>query len=314
MKSLSNIILGLLLLLVSTNLFAQREQFILKTEIFPTTNVTLPFGEGEVAGFSSMMAFGNRSVLNEKGTSVLTSTLRYMNTQLNYDGIEPNGTAQDIETTNRVMLNRQLINDGIQLQMLQTEFLLMQVLNKEWMLYGLARPTLFTDFQDPSFQDFRFEAAFFTEYRFGRKFRGGLGLSRTSSFGRVLWIPLVRVVYKPARKIQIDGILPSRLDMWYIPSKEWELGFGLALLGGQFRISDSPIGANQFGWANGVAAFQVKRLLSGKWYVQADAGISLVPRQEFTDYDYKLFPTREILFDLEPDSMPVFRLGIFKVF
>lgn len=313
MYSFFSFLIGLILIFAHSNAFGQREQLILKTEIFPSVDVELPNGDGSVAGFSSLIAVGNRSVLNEKGTAVLTTTLQYRNVMLNYEGtLDPSRAL-----TPDVVFNNYLIENGMNLHLIQADFLLMKVLNKKWMLYGLARPAVMSDFGDPDFQDFRVEAAVFTEYRFGSKFRGGLGISRSSAFGRILWIPLARVVYRPARQFLIEGVLPSRLDAWYLPSKNWEIGLGLALLGGQFRVGDSEltsIGADQFGWANGVAALQVKRLLSGKWYAQVDAGLSIVPRQEFTEYDYRVFPTREMLWEGNPAPTPVFRAGIFKVF
>jgi hypothetical protein len=183
-------------------------------------------------------------------------------------------------------------------------------------LYSLARPAMMSDLEgDPGINDFRLEAAIFGEYRMSSKLRIGPGLSRSSAFGRVLWIPLMRVLYRPAPKVLVDGILPSRLDVWYLPSKKWEFGFGLALSGGQYRFNDtSGLGGNQFGFANGLAMLQAKHLIKGKWYAQLDAGVSVVPRQELTNYDYRLFPSRDILVDLNPDPIPVVRFGIFKVF
>jgi len=301
----------LFLLGISQSLEAQREQFVVRTEYSPATNLGFDnnIDSDQVTTFSQFIAFGKRSVLDKKGTAVLTSTLSYRFTQLQYNippfafGFNPN-----------LPFYRELNKNGLELHQLHADFLYMKVLNKKWMLYALGRPAMMSDLEDITIEDFRFEAAVFTEYGFSRKFRGGLGLSRSSAFGRVLWIPLARILYRPQRKILIDGILPSRLDAWYIPSKKWELGVGISLIGGQFSISDQTLGGNQFGWANGIAALQVKRLVKGKWYAQLDAGFSIIPRQELTDYNFRLFPSREILSDLDPDPMPVFRFGFFKVF
>lgn len=308
-------VLTLVLLLViasQTKLEAQREQFIIRSEYSPTTSLNLENGSAadEVQSFSQFIAFGKRSILNKKGTAVLTSTLSYRFTQLQYD-ISSNTLGK--RTADAAFL-ADLDQNGLELHQLQADFLYMKILNRKWMLYALGRPSMMSDLEDVTMDDFRLEAAVFTEYGFSRKFRGGLGLSRSSAFGRVLWVPLARILYRPQRKILIDGILPSRLDAWYIPSKKWELGVGVSLIGGQFSVSDQNLGGNQFGWANGIAALQVKRLVKGKWYAQLDAGLSIIPRQELTDYNFRLFPSRDILSDLDPDPMPVFRFGFFKVF
>lgn len=305
-----------LLFLLPAVLQAQREQIVLRSEFSPSVSLADYDGySGEVQTFSQVVSFAKRSILDKKGTAVLTSTLSYRYTDLQYS-VEPVARIQPVPSPFPVLDYRdQIAQDGIQLHQFQASFLYMKILNRKWMLYALGRPSMMTDLDDVDGQDFRFEAAVFTEYGFSRKFRAGLGISRSSAFGRVLWVPLARILYRPARKVLIDGILPSRLDAWYIPSKQWELGFGLSLVGGQYSINeDNPLGGNQFGWANGLAAFQVKRLLKGKWYAQVDAGVSLIPRQEITDYDFRLFPTRDILYDLDPDPMPVFRVGVFKVF
>jgi|AntAceMinimDraft_1070359.scaffolds.fasta_scaffold07543_3 hypothetical protein len=290
---------------------AQREQFVVRTEFAPSTQLGFfdNIEADQVRTFSQFIAFGKRSVLDKKGTAVLTSTFSYRHTHLDYN--IPTGAFGD---NPNVPFYREINANGLTLHQIQADFLYMKVLNKKWMLYALGRPAMMSDLEDITIEDFRFEAAVFTEYGFSRKFRGGLGLSRSSAFGRVLWIPLARILYRPQRKILIDGILPSRLDAWYIPSKKWELGVGVSLIGGQFSVSDQNLGGNQFGWANGIAAFQVKRLVKGKWYAQLDAGFSIIPRQELTDYNFRLFPSREILSDLDPDPMPVFRFGFFKVF
>lgn len=307
------VMLFLMLVLGNTQLLeAQREQFIVRTEFAPATNMRFndAFERDQVTTFSHFIAYGKRSILDKKGTAVLTSTLSYRFTQLQYD--IPSNTFG--ERTPITEYYTALDQNGLSLHQLQADFLYMKILNKKWMLYALGRPAMMSDFEDLTLEDFRIEAAVFTEYGFSRKFRGGLGLSRSSAFGRVLWVPLARILYRPQRNILIDGVLPSRLDAWYIPSKKWELGVGVSLIGGQFSISDQNLGGNQFGWANGIAALQVKRLVKGKWYAQLDAGFSLIPRQELTDYDFRLFPSREILSDLSPDPMPVFRFGFFKVF
>lgn len=318
MLSLSKrITLTLLLCLISYSTYAQREQFVLRSEFSPLTDISTGpannLSNAQVQAFSQYIAYGKRSILNKQGTAILTSTFSYRYTQLSYDFDNSGGPVPAEAVAVNEYLN-ELKADGLNLHQLQADLLYMKVLNRDWMLYGLARPTLMSDLDGIDLEDFRLELAFFTEYGFSRKFRGGLGLSRSSGFGRVLWIPLARVLYRPARKILIDGVLPSRLDAWYIPSKKWELGIGASLIGGQFSVGENALSGDQFGWANGIAALQVKRLLKGKWYAQVDAGFSLVPRQEITDYDFGIFPTRDILLDLEPDPMPVFRAGVFRVF
>lgn len=297
------------LLFTFNSAYAQREQLIIRTEFAPASNLA---GGGEVEQFSHFFSYARRDLLNKNGTAILTSTLSYRQTQLNYDFGFGDVITTEINPPRDYRFALQ--QDGLTLHTLQADFLFMKILNRKWMLYALGRPVMLSDFDGVDVEDFRFEAAVFTEYGFSRKFRAGLGLSRSSSFGRVLWIPLARILYRPARKVLIDGILPSRLDAWYIPSKQWELGLGLSLVGGQFSVGENALGGNQFGWANGLATLQVKRLIQGKWYAQLDAGFSLVPRQEITDYDFGLFPARDILLDFEPDPMPVFRAGIFRVF
>lgn len=297
-------------------LSAQREKIILRSEFSPATSLASNGGvNGNVNTFSQFVSWASRKVLDKKGTAILTSTYSYRYTDLNYD-FEPEFTIQPepLPVIPDLDFRRALNENGIQLHAFQASYLYMKILNRKWMLYALGRPSFFSDLDGITMDDFRFEGAVFTEYGFSRKFRAGLGISRSSGFGRVLWIPIARILYRPARKILIDGILPSRLDAWYIPSKEWELGLGLSLVGGQYSVGENALNGNQFGWANGLASAQVKRLLKGKWYAQFDVGISLIPRQEMTNYDFNLLPSRDILYDLDPNPMPVFRAGVFKVF
>lgn len=304
-----------LLMLLTTGLFAQREQIVVRSEFFPAVATDPSSGtNGEVSAFSQFFALGKRSVLNEEGSAVLTSTLSYRYTSLNYTfdspGLPVNGDPEGMYRTD-------LANNGVDLHLIRADLLYMKILNRKWLLYALGRPMMASDLDGVDIEDFRLEAAVFTEYRFGRKFRGGLGISRSSSFGRVLWVPLARIFYRPARKVLIEGILPSRLDAWYIPSKNWEYGLGVSLIGAQFSVSENnALNGNQFGWANGIASLQVKRLLKGKWYAQVDAGLSIIPRQELIDYDFNFFPSwnPDLRFELNPDPTPVIRVGFFKVF
>ncbi|MEO1021926.1 MAG: DUF6268 family outer membrane beta-barrel protein [Bacteroidota bacterium] len=327
MKPFVKICLGCFLVigLVDT-IQAQREEFVFRTEFFPATGLAQQSAdastryEGEVTGYSQYLSIADRSVLNKKGTSLLTSKFSYRYTSLSYSFEEQQLTTIPVQPVipvpNETMAYvTELDENGMQLHLIQADFLLMRSLNKKWLLYTLARPMLATDFDGITLDAARVEAAIFTEYRFSRKFRGGLGLSRSSGFGRVLWIPLARVFYRPTKRILVDGILPSRVDAWYLPNKQWEVGLGVSLIGAQFSVNEDTYGsADQLGWANGITSLQVKRLLKGKWYAQFDAGISVVPRQEFTRYDYNLFPTRDVIFDLDPDLTPVLRFGVFKTF
>ncbi len=64
----------------------------------------------------------------------------------------------------------------------------------------------------------------------------GLGLARGSNFGKIVNIPLVHVIWMINEKWMLDALLPSRLDLMYLPNSKTELGLGFNIVGSRYTI------------------------------------------------------------------------------
>jgi hypothetical protein len=174
------------------------------------------------------------------------------------------------------------------------DFLALRTLNDRHTLAVAVRPGLFGDLRGGLGDDFRVEGAVFVDRVVTPRTTVGLGMSYTSNFGRVLPVPVLHVVHRRGRRLLVDGLLPSRLDVWYFPRKGLELGVNAQLSGFQYHLETDPQvpvlrplpgGGAEFAFqpntlqlANAIVGPQVRWNPVGKWYLSLDAGVTVLRR------------------------------------
>lgn len=260
-------------------LWAQREQLSLRVEQFGRADAqTTPgvFPRDFLDTRQVTLTAAHRSVRGAEGNTVLVNGIFYRRTDLRTPRIPGRDPT---------------------LHALYYDLLVLRTLDDKHTLAVAVRPGLFGNLDGELGRQFRVEGATFVDRIMTPRTTIGLGLSYTSNFGRVLPVPVLHVVHRRGRKVLIDGLLPSRLDVWYFPRKGIELGLNAQLSGFQYHFSENvtfPLGgdsgggasvvslqAPQIQLANATIGPQLRWNAAGKWYLSADAGATVVRRFTF---------------------------------
>jgi hypothetical protein len=296
--------------LVASPASAQREQLSIRAEQFgradaQTTPGGFPRDFFETQQLTLTAAL--RSIRGTEGNTVLINGIFYRRTSLRTSRI-PGGDPM--------------------LHAVYYDFLALRTLDDRHTLAVALRPGLFGNLEGEIGQQFRVEGATFIDRIVTPRTTLGVGLSYTSNFGRVLPVPVVHLVHRRGRKVLIDGLLPSRFDVWYFPRKGIELGLNAQLSGFQYYYSENitiPLGAGlggvrastrggesasveapQIQLANATIGPQLRWNAIGKFYVSAEAGTTIVRRYTFgTGNDERA---------INPGRATFARLGVQRMF
>lgn len=289
---------GFLALSFSTG-YAQREQASIRYELFgprtiPAATPNL-FNGANIGGSLLTVAGGFQAQLDRDGTMILSNQLVYRNAFATFP-IAKNPTTNDF--TYGTISGHAIYYEGIYLQTLSDKFQLALAL----------RAGLFSDLNNINLSHFRAEPLFFLDYFLDEKLTLGLGfVYNTSNFGRLISVPLLHIYWIPSSEILVDGLLPTRLDVWYYPAKQWDLGLSIVLNGSQFQLGQAPnisgidrtgrsvADINQMFFANATIGPNIRYNVFEKTYVSVEGGYSIVRRFGFDAGDPKgsgLVPAR----------------------
>jgi hypothetical protein len=256
---------------------AQREQLSLRIEQFGAVDVGTVRGSTRPIdyGLRQLTAtVGVRTVRGRDDNTVLVNGLFYRRSDVGFSGVG---------------------SEERTLHALYYDFLALRTLDDRHTLAVALRPGLFGTLDYELGDQFRLEGAVFVDRLLTPRTTVGLGLSYTSNLGRVLPIPVVHIVHRRGRRVLIDGLLPSRLDLWYFPRKGIELGLNAQLSGFQYFIGEAPPRAPaappggatfvmrnpELQLANAIIGPQVRWNATGKWFLSADAGVTVLRRYTF---------------------------------
>jgi hypothetical protein len=285
--------------IVAQPVSAQREQLSLRVEQFGESDVLSRVGLPDRASFDlrqTTLTAAHRSILGTDGNTVLVNGVFYRRSDLGGE-----------------------LGDQT-LHALYYDFLALRTLNDRHTLAVAVRPGLFGNLDEELGQQFRVEGAVFVDRIITPRTTIGLGASYTSNFGRVIPVPVLHIVHRRGRKVLIDGLLPSRLDIWYFPRKGVELGLNTQLSGFQYYVGAElrpqpavpPPGAAvsfrtpEIQLANATIGPQLRWNAFEKWYLSADAGATVLRRYTFG------LGSRE--FALEPSNAWFARVGLQRMF
>jgi hypothetical protein len=291
-------------------LAAQREQLSLRFERFGRADATTLPGDFERDFFDTeqlTLTAAHRSVLGAEGNTILVNGTFYRRSSIRssrFPGRDP------------------------VLHAAYYDLLVLRTLDDRHTLALAVRPGYFGNLHGEISRRLRVEGAAFVDRIVTPRTTLGVGLSYTSNFGRLLPVPVVHVVHRRGRKVLIDGLLPSRLDVWYFPRKGLELGLNTQLSGFQYYVSEDvtiPLSgavvgsstnsanpapgretAPQLQLANATIGPQLRWNAVGKWYLSAEAGTTIVRR-----YTFGIGSNEQAV---QPTNTAYARLGVQRMF
>jgi hypothetical protein len=274
-----------ILLIAASTAFAQREQVGVRYEVFGTRTIPAAtpntFNGGNIGGSLFTFNAGFQSQLDRDGTMLLNSQFVYRN-------------ANTFFPVAKNPINGDFTYGSIGGHAIYYEGIYLQTISEKFQLALAARAGLFSDLNNINLSHFRIEPLFFLDYFVDEKLTLGLGyVYNTSNFGRLISVPLLHIYWIPSSEVLLDALLPTRLDLWYYPSKQWDLGLSIVLNGSQFQLGQSPgiIGLdrtdkrvqdiNQMFFANATIGPNIRYNIFEKTYVSFEGGYSIVRRFGF---------------------------------
>ncbi|MBL7997396.1 MAG: hypothetical protein JNL32_02045 [Candidatus Kapabacteria bacterium] len=304
-----------LLALSSPGVFAQREQAGIRYETYGATTLknvqvqnsgikidTLAgqrLNGQEYSNSVLMVNAGFQSSLDNDGSTLLTNSIGYRNVRIGLP----------------VQRSTQVAATALNVHFLAYEGTLLRTLSDKFQLVANVRAGVFSDMKNVDVNHLRIEPTAFLDYFVSDELTLGLGFAyQTSNFGRLISVPVLHVFYIGGSEFLIDGILPSKIDFWYYPSKTWEIGLNVGLYGSQFRLGERPVydgvymdGAEQINtlmFANATAGPMVRYNLFEKAYLSAEGGYTVTRRAILGDSN------RNSIIDFAPGGSWFTRIGI----
>jgi hypothetical protein len=192
-----------------------------------------------------------------------------------------------------------------QLQMVVPTLTTVHSLNERWTLVAQLRVGAFGDLKNFGIQDMRIEGALFFDRVYSDTLTIGYGAARSSNFGRVLYVPLLHVLKNFGDQFLLDALLPSRIDFWYFPSTDWEIGFNAAINGSRYRISESLTGIQSIGLAEVNFGPAVRHQFAPQMWLGLETGMGVARRFNL----YTSSSTDDAAFELSPISSAYARLN-----
>jgi len=277
----------------SNPLHAQRERLTVRVEALGGTTVALPTGataRNEFAQQSVQATLGHRLV-RDQGNTILVL------------GGQWRGVRATLPRERARLQGQDALDEFTDLHVVAADLLLLRTVGTKHTFVSVLRPGFYGE-------TFRVEGAAFVDRIVTPRTTIGAGLSYASSFGKLLPIPVVHVVSRPARRVLVDVLLPARADVWWMPRKGLDLGINASLSGANYGLSNSQrvAGGDALWLANATVGPQVRWAPSGgKWQITADAGTTVLRRLEYAR------DGRSVA-DLAPGNVPFVRLGAQRLF
>lgn len=304
------------MVVIPSELMAQREQAGIRFEQYGATTLTKATApsngimidtliglninsNGKQYTNSVLMVSGGVQMnLDNDGSTVLTNTLAYRNVRI---GIP-------------VQRSSEISDQTLNVHFLAYEGTLLRTLSDKFQLVANVRAGIFSDMKNVDAKHLRIEPTAFVDYFVTDELTLGLGVAyNTSNFGRLITVPILHVFYIGGSEFLIDGIIPSKVDFWYYPSKTWELGLSAGLYGSQFRLGERPAyegiymnnpdNINTLMFANATLGPIVRYNLFDKAFLSAEGGITVTRRAILGDSD------RNTILDFAPGNSWFTRIG-----
>lgn len=286
-------------------LFAQREQAGLRLEQFGSatlSNSLVP--QEDRARVSAQQAHLNvsyRSIIGEEGETIITNGFQYRFLRAMFDDVIFPQTGNLTVTYPYPRAH--------EYHFLFYDFLVLHSLSDAYTLVATLRPGIFSDMKNITREHFRLEGAFFVDKQMSDNFTMGLGIARSSNFGRVLLLPILHVLYFGGSSFMLDVLLPSRAELWFYPSKSIETGVTVSLSGSQYAVGEpNPLSANQFGFANATVSPIIRYNLVSKLYLSTELGYAFVRRVELVNN--RLEGNARFVQQFNPNNIWFLRFGV----
>lgn len=268
---------------------AQRERLAVRVEALGATDIAAPAGTARADEYtqqSAQVTVAHR-LLRDQGNTIVLLGAQWRGVRVDLPQAIAAGAASDPTT----------------LHVATADLMLLRTVGDRHTVVGVLRPGVYGD-------ALRAEGAVFVDRIVSPRTTIGAGLSYASSFGRLLPIPVVHVVARPARRVLVDALLPARGDVWWMPRKGLDVGVNASLNGANYGLTpeQSLLGADALWLANATVGPQVRWAPGGgKWQLSADAGATVLRRLEYARRGRSVS-------DLAPGNVPYVRLGLQRLF
>lgn len=159
----------------------------------------------------------------------------------------------------------------------------LQTLNERYSLIVNIKAGLFSDLQRVTSEDFRPEGAVILDRYVSEMFTWGLGAGRVSNFGRVIFVPLLHIVWSISPKWMLDAVLPGKLDLLYLPNSKLETGLSFNIIGSRFSIESEVQRVDSIGVAQMNLGPVIRYQVLPSLYLSAEAGLAFARRLSLMD-------------------------------
>lgn len=180
---------------------------------------------------------------------------------------------------------------------------LLHSLNDRYSILANFRLGAFSDFKNFGSDDIRAEGAVVLDRVESDQFTWGLGLGRVSNFGRVIFVPLVHLIWTINEKWLLDAMLPGKLDLLYMPSSKWELGLSFNIIGSRYNIESDQRKIDGLGVGQMNLGPQMRYQLLPSLYLSAETGLGFARRLSLMDENTEIT-------ELEPNNEVYLRTGL----
>lgn len=123
-----------------------------------------------------------------------------------------------------------------ELWMVVPQLNLLHSLSDTYSLIANFRYGAFGDLEDINGRTLRAEGAVIIDKYLSDTLTFGLGIARGTNFGKIVNIPVVHIIWMMSDKWMLDALLPSRLDLVYLPNAKMEVGLAFNIVGSRYTI------------------------------------------------------------------------------
>jgi hypothetical protein len=160
---------------------------------------------------------------------------------------------------------------------------LLYSIDETYSLIANLRVGAFSDLQKMGRDDFRIEGAVVIDRFISDRLTVGGGLGRVSNFGRVIFVPLVHIVWSISERWLLDAMLPGRLDLMYLPTPKLEAGLSFNILGSRYAIESDERKIDSLGVAQMNLGPVVRYQIAPSVYLTAESGVAFARRLSLMD-------------------------------